>query len=288
MIVRFPFTADSNSISFPFLADKRHNIIFDFHGENLLHYEYPDLEEDIMVLKAEDQLLLFVEIFALLDSIAMKINAQGDLEIHMQIWPDLVETAMHILAHELELSLQIKIIEDGNGNIDMVIKADDDVLPEIFIDAARTAFFRAWLRLQAHDAETRLDIGIPLNPSNVYIRAHDGLSIGPITTTLDDLNACMAQLVEMWKPLTIGDLDDTLISLLDPKHIPDYGRGSLSPHLEIAAVKDEEQRIQLVLRAADDTGATVSEAVTLGYLDDLRIGDVDPIQNPGYKPISLT
>lgn len=275
-------------VRFPFVADSRHFIIFDFHGENLLHYEYPDPNEDIMVLK-EESILLFIHIFALLDSISMRINAEGDLEIHLDIYPNIAELAMRIMAAELALSLDVKILHDSNGNIDMVIKAHDDVDPNMLIDAARTAFFKAWLKIRAYgNVETWESMGLPMNPSNVHLWAHDGLSVGPITTTIDDLNACMAQLVETWNPIKIGDLDDIMISLLDPKKIPDYGHQKLCPHLEIAVIKDEEARSQLVLRAVDDAGVQLAEALKLGYLDELKIGEADPVKNIGLKPIPIT
>lgn len=288
MIVRFPFLADSRrKVRFELQADRK-KIAFEFHAENMPHYENPNLEHDVMVLHAYE-LLLFIQIFALLDSISMRVNAEGDLEIHLDIYPNIAELAMRIMASELDLSLDVKILRDSNGHIDMVIKARDDIDPTILINAARTAFFRAWLMIRAGgNVETQETMELPMNPSNVYLRAHDGLSVGPISTTIDELNACMAQIVETWRPIMIGDLDDIMLSLLDPKKIPDYGHMKLCPHLEIAVIKDEEARSQLVLRAVDDAGVQLAEAVQLGYLDELKIGEADPVQNIGLRPIPIT
>ena len=183
----------------------------------------------------------------------------------------------------------MKIIHDSNGNIDMVIKAKDDIDPDMLIDIARTAFLRAIMRIRAHgDVETSETVGLPIDPSNLYIRAGDGMAIGPITTTIDELNESMMKICEMWQPITIGDLDDIMLSLLDPKKIPDYGHMKLCPNLEIAVVKDTGARSQLVLRAVDDAGVQLAEALKLGYLDELKIGEADPVKNIGLKPIPIT
>ena len=275
MIVRFPFSIDS-----------KRRIRFD--AENLPHYEYPDPEEDIMLLK-EDTILLFVHIYALLDSISMRIGAENELEIHLGIWPDIAELAMRIMCSELDLSVDVKILEDSNGGLNMIIRTSQAVEADLLIEIARTAFMRAWLKLHAYGSvPTEESIGLPMNPSNMYLRADNGVSLGPITTTLDELNACMAELVEMWNPLKIGDLDDIMVSLLDPHRVPDYGRTSLSPHLEIAVIKDTDAKAQLVLRAVDDAGTELAEAIQLGYLDDMKIGSIDPIQHPGLRDMTIS
>ena len=288
MSIKFPFLADSrHDIRFEF-ADSRQNIRFKFHADNMTHHENPDLKNIAMRIKA-DSLILLIQILALLDGIAMCINANGDLEVHIGTRPELGEAAMRIMVSELTTNLDVKILKDSHGDINLAIQVGDDTSTEAMIDLTRTALMRAMLKLRSgDDLETHESIVAgTTDPAGMYIHSADGIAIGPVALNIDELNSAMMGICEMWEPVTVGQLDEIMLSLLDPDKIPDYWHTQLNPHLEIAVVKDTGARSYIVLRAVDDTGAQLDEALKLGYLDELQLSEADPIKNIGLRPIPI-
>ena len=231
-------------VRFPFLADSRKTIKFPFYADTMPQWEYLDPDDIAMMIRAHDDLEVWPTIYALPDEIGMIISAENSVEIKdISVSVDVYESAMKLVCNKLETSIATSILDDGDGNLAMVIKADETE-PNILIDAARTALFKAWLKLaNSNDIEFSQEVEPLLEECDTYIRAQSNLEVGPISTNLERLNALMKLADSRYYPV-IGELDPLTIGLLDLMNLDGMER-LVDLHLEIGALRDGDGNIRL-------------------------------------------
>lgn len=276
MIVRFPFVSDSRkTIKFPFVAD------------NMPHVEELIPNDIYMLIKAENGIELYPTVYALPDEIGMIMNAGNDVVIdNIAIgMNDIYSSAMRMACNELQTNIETSILENGSGNLQMVIRADQTDT-NLLIDATRTSLFKAWMALHINDLEWEYHIDTLLDEVNMKIRTQNNVDVGPITTSLDKLRTFM-KIAESKDFSRIKDLDDLKIGILDAMQISnvDYNESLVDLHLEIGVVIDEDGNARLVVRASDDVGVVRGVPVTLAMIDANKLGELDGDVIPDYTYI---
>lgn len=272
MIIRFPFLADSRIIKFSFYAD------------SIPKWEEIVPDDIALIIRAHDNVEVWPTIYAIPNSIGMVIKAEDNVEItNIATSLDLYESAMRLVCNHLDVNIATSILNDGDGNLSMVIKADETE-PTILIDAARTALFKTWLRIAASNGiDFSQEVEPVLEECDTYIHAHNGVEVGPINQNLERLSALM-KLADSQNPRIIDEIDPLRDGIIDLMKIEDldYDEQLVDLHLEIGALEDDDGNIKLVIRAVDDLHVIRGTPVTIGTLDPQKIGELDGAVIPDF------
>ena len=265
-------------VRFPFVADSRKTFRFDFMADNIPHFEDLDLNDIVMLIKAENGIEVHPFVYLLPDEIGMIIQAEDSVVIdNIDIGLDIYDTAMRIACNEAQTSISVNILENGSGNTRMVIKADE-ADTNLLIDATRTSLFKAWMALHINDLEWEYRIDALINEVNMKIRAKTDVDVGPISTNLDKLRAFM-MLADSKDYVGLEDLEQ---GVLEQMGLSEYETKLADLHLEIGILKDEAGNAILMLRAVDDLKVIRGVPITLGMIDANKIGELDPDSVPDY------
>lgn len=274
MIIRFPFTSDS-----------RKTVRFSFVADNMPRMEELIPDDITMLIKAENGIEIYPMVYALPDEIGMVIESGNNVVIdNITIgMNDVYSAAMRLACNEVQANIETNILENGDGSLRMVIRADQ-ADANLLIDATRTSLFNAWMALHIDDdVEWDARIDALIDEVNMKLRAQNNAEVGPITTSLDKLRAFM-QLADSKAYRRIGGLDDLKIGILDAMHIADvdYDEDPVSLHLEIGVIVDETGTAKLVMRAVDDVDVVRGTPVTLAMIDTDTLGELDGDVVPDY------
>lgn len=240
-------------VSFPFKADSR-TVTFPFVASNMPKIVHPELSTDDMMLWARNDVPTSMRITSMLNAINMYIGADNLVRTSMQMSPGLSHGDMMIRASD-KVPLWIAI--DGSV-VDMIGMriTTDELATDIFIDAMRTSLADAGFVIRTEDsAQTYKATDLTPDEICLRIRTDGSVAVGPINVSVDRISDAMQM------------ADDADL------------------HMEIGVLEDSDGRVMLVIQAADDVGTVRGTPTTIGYLDELKIGELDPDVIPDYQYI---
>lgn len=213
-------------------------------------------------------------IAAMCDELKAMLVAHGNVSTDLHIAFDEVRNNLVLAAAD---NLETSIGVDANivEQIAMIIEAYETE-PTIAIEMAKDAVIQNNLVLHAaNGVQTLPTIEIAEANNDLIIRTDNGIEIGPIAQSLDQISNTMEfnlskrlMKITHWDPEILGETDSwTLGRMID---IP------FEVALDIALVEDGEGNLQMVLKAKDNTGTVVSHPIVIGTLDLKKIGELDP------------
>ena len=197
------------------------------------------------------------------------------------------------------VAIQLKRIIDElvlgvSNRVESWIRVDEDIVnsigmtlnayytnAQVLIDLVGESAFESGLVISASDAA---DMLVQMNPNlkedaDLILRNANDVVIASIDTMLGTLSNQI--IIDEGAHITlIGDIDPEHTGTLDPTVIPDITKAPTQPYLEIGLIENDEGRLNLEIRAADDVRAIRTEPVLIGYIDPNTIGELDPDHVP--------
>lgn len=242
------------------------------------------LEEDEMVIIANNNLPITLGVEVLCDSILSIIKASDRVSIDIAIALEQIASALIIRAKD-NIPAWTRIDAEITEAIGMVLRAYQ-TSPDLAIDLVGESVFENGMTITAPEAVQMLANISPEIAENaeLILSSNNNVEIGPIREFLEQISNKMT--IEHGARVTlIGDLDPQQTGVLDPDAIPDIIRTPLQPYLEVGILEDGEGELSLAIRASDDVQAIKTEPVVIAYLDPKQIGELDPDKVPDGRTV---
>lgn len=238
-----------------------------------------NLEPINMVISASQLTPVQLAISELIEAIGLVIAAQDNVD------STTVETLNPnrddiVIAARDGLPTNIRINEDAVEQLGMVIAAYE-AQPDLFIDMVKDSAIHNNLVISANNnVEVHPTIQLKEVNNDLVIGVDEGVELGPIRKTLGELSHMME--LNMSKRIArIRNWDEVLLEEADEWRLGHLVEVPFDLALTMSVLEDGDSgKLNLVIQACDDTGTVITHPVTIGSIDLVKIGELDPYAVP--------
>ena len=179
-----------------------------------------------------------------------------------------------IISANNDIPVSYRVSADIVERIGMIIQASEADTNSV-INYARDSLIRDNLVLESH-GHTMVQPSIQLEEcdNDLVIRVADGIEIGPIARSMEELRSTME--FDLNKKIAhIKDWDPNLLAGVDEWTIGKRLDVPFEMALDVGILEDDDGKIDLVLYAKDNVGTIITYPIKIGTIDPKKLSALD-------------